>query len=85
MKAIITAVAFDFTSDDGIEDMPSAEEQQDIIASVIGKAYDLGEDYIYNDIADAISDDTGWCVLDVQYKLVDNSGANPYGFGVYVF
>ena len=69
MKAIITAVQFDFTSD-GMWNIPSEIEQQDIIASVIGKAYELGEDYIYNDIAEAISDDTGWLVLDLHYKLV---------------
>ena len=69
MKAIITAVWFDFTSED-TWNRPSDIEQQAIIASVIGKAYELGEDYIYNDIADAVSDDTGWCVLDLNYKLV---------------
>lgn len=79
MNAIIKAVWFDFTSSDNTEE-PSPEEQQKIIDSVIGKAYELDEDYIHNDIADAISDDTGWCVLDVEYYLT--AGQQAYTFYV---
>lgn len=77
MKATITAVEFDFTSEDAIEEMPSLDEQQKIISSVLGKEYEVEDE---DEIADAISDDTGWLVKSLDYDLENEQ--QPYGFYV---
>lgn len=77
MKATITAVKFDFTSEDGIKNIPSAEEQQKIISSVIGKVYEVEYE---EEIADCISNDTGWLVESLDYDLT--GGQDSYRFYV---
>lgn len=66
MRAVIKAVTFDFTSEDGIDEMPTLDEQQKIVDSVLGKEYEVEDE---TEIADAISDDTGWLVKSLDYDL----------------
>ena len=69
MRATITSITFDFTDDDG---ELSAEEQQKIISSVIGKVYEVDDE---SEIADAISDETGWLVSALDYDLSEEQGS----------
>ena len=67
INAKITAVEFDFESDDDYGDVSPAEQKK-FVASVIGKTYQVDDE---DEIADAISDDTGWLVMSLQYELQD--------------
>ena len=67
INAKITAIEFDFESDDYGEE-PSPAEQKQIVSSVIGKTYQVDDE---DEIVDAISDDTGWLVNRLDYELQD--------------
>lgn len=70
----IKSVQFDFESDGEI---PSAEQQQEVIGKVIGKVYTVEDE---DSIADAISDDTGWLVSSLDYEVLDE----PQEYDMYV-
>jgi hypothetical protein len=59
MKLQVTQIQFDFECDDG---QVTRRVQDALTNYAVGKVYDVeSEDYL----ADAISDDTGWCVKSV--------------------
>lgn len=58
----VTEVEFDFTTDDG-DSFMSDEERKAVVDRVVGKVYEVEED----GLADVISDETGWCVLNLDY------------------
>jgi hypothetical protein len=59
MKLQVTQIEFDFTCDDG----QVTKKLQDALTNyAVGKVYEVENE---DDIADAISDDTGWCVKSV--------------------
>ena len=65
MRLKIKTINFDFEHDGG--KYPSQEDQDAVINSVVGKTYEVeDEDFL----ADAISDETGWCVFDLDYEEV---------------
>ena len=59
MKLQVTQIEFDFDCDDAQVTM---RMQDALIKYAIGKVYEVESE---DDIADAISDDTGWCVKSV--------------------
>lgn len=63
MKLKVKSVEFDFS---GGGYLPK-RQQYSVVSAVIGKVYEVeNEDFL----ADAISDDTGWCVSDLDYEVV---------------
>lgn len=64
-------VKFDWTTDDGIE--PTFEEKEAIRQSVLGGVIDvpvvMDGIELSESIANAISDKTGWSVLDFEYNI----------------
>lgn len=64
-------VKFDWTTDDGIE--PTFDEKESIRQSVLGGVIDVpavSDGIELSDlIADAISNKTGWAVLDFEYNI----------------
>ena len=76
MKLKITSIQFDFDDDYGDftesdfteeENELSQEYKDNLVESVIGKVYEVEDE---DEIADVISDETGWCVLSLDYELV---------------
>jgi len=61
----VTSIEFDFTSDD---DSLTPEEQQDIVTSVCSGDWDADN---VGDLVECITDETGWCVQNITYKLVN--------------
>jgi len=59
MKLQVTQIEFDFSIDDG---HVSKRLQDALTGYAIGKVYEVENE---DDIASAISDDTGWCVKSV--------------------
>lgn len=66
LKLKVTSIEYDFQLDD--ETVKVSENFQKVITSqTIGKVYEV-EDEEY--LADAISDETGWCVKSLDYVIV---------------
>jgi hypothetical protein len=60
----VTSIEYDFQCDD---ETVSENFQKVITSQTIGKVYEVeDEDYL----ADAISDETGWCVKSLDYVIV---------------
>lgn len=78
MKVRIKSIAFDFTSDDGDDDMPSVIQQQEIIASVVGREYEVDTE---DEIANTVSDDTGWLIESIDYDVIE-AGQKTFEFHV---
>lgn len=67
MRLKIKTINFDFEHDGG--QYPTQEDQDAVINSVVGKTYEVeDEDFL----ADAISEETGWCVFDLDYEKVSD-------------
>lgn len=65
MKLKVKNVRFDFEHDGG--KYPPRKQQDAVVRAVLGKVYEVeNEDFL----ADAISDDTGWCVFDLDCEEV---------------
>ena len=64
-------VKFDWTTDDGIE--PTFEEtvaiRQSVLAQPIAVPVSMSNTDLGESIADAISNKTGWAVLDFEYNI----------------
>ena len=57
----VTSIEYDFQCDD---ETVSKSYQKRITSQTIGKVYEVeDEDYL----ADAISDETGWCIKSLEY------------------
>jgi len=64
MRLKVKDIRFDF--EDGGK-YPPRKKQDAVVRAVIGKVYEVeNEDFL----ADAISDDTGWCIYDLDYEEV---------------
>ena len=60
----VTEIEFDFTTDDGeYELQPSKQEQ--IIDEVYANWWEVNDE---EDLADAITEYTGWCIKSIEYK-----------------
>jgi hypothetical protein len=64
----LTDIEFDFEDGDG--DVLPYDEQVAVAKSVIGEVYDVTDE---DELADVISDDTGWCVKSLDYIEVSES------------
>jgi hypothetical protein len=64
----LTDIEFDFEDRDG--DVLPYDEQVAIAKSVIGEVYDVTDE---DELADVISDGTGWCVKSLDYVEVSES------------
>jgi hypothetical protein len=65
LKLQVTSIEFDF--DCGGEQSIPRGHQENLTQNTIGKVYEVeDEDYL----ADAISDETGWCVNSIEYVSV---------------
>ena len=65
MKVKVLNVVIDFSDSDG--DV-SKEDQDEIKNSIIDKVFEVDEE---DDIADEISNITGWCVSSVSFETVE--------------
>ena len=65
MRLKVKDIRFDFEYDGG--KYPPRKKQDAIVRAVLGKVYEVeSEDFL----ADAISDDTGWCIYELDYEVV---------------
>ncbi len=65
MKIQITEIEFDFSLDSGEE--VSKEYKENLGNSYLNKIMEVEEE---GDVADAISDETGWCVNHIDYNVI---------------
>lgn len=63
----LTDIEFDFTDDD--VELPY-DEQVAVSKSVIGEVFDVDDE---DELADVISDETGWCVKSLDYLVISES------------
>jgi len=64
MKIQVTKIEFDFECDD----VKVTKRVQDALTNyALGKVYEVDHE---DEIADVISDDTGWCIKSIDYKHV---------------
>ena len=66
----LTDVEFDFDDGEEISGELPYDEQVAVSQSVIGEVFDVESE---DDLADAISDYTGWCVKSVNYVVISES------------
>jgi hypothetical protein len=65
MKLKVTEIEYDFQCDeDGGGETVSKSYQKRITSQTIGEVYEVESE---DELADAISDQTGWCVKSVEY------------------
>ena len=64
----LTDIEFDFEDEDG--DVLPYDEQVAVAKSIIGEVYDVTDE---DELADVISDDTGWCVKSLDYVEISES------------
>ena len=63
----LTDIEFDFTDDD--VELPY-DEQVAVAKSVIGEVFEVEDE---NEIANVITDQTGWCVNSLDYLVISES------------
>lgn len=63
----LTDIEFDFTDDDA--ELPY-DEQVAVSKSVIGEVFDVDDE---DELADVISEQTGWCVNSLDYLVISES------------
>jgi hypothetical protein len=63
----LTDIEFDFEDSSG--ELPY-DEQVAVAKSVIGEVFDVEDE---DGLADAISDETGWCVRSLDYVVISES------------
>ena len=61
----LTGIEFDFEDDLGEE--LDLETQDEVYDSVMFKTYEVEDE---EELADVISDETGWCIKSLDYELV---------------
>ena len=66
MKVQITGIEFDFEMDNEDDVLP-VTYQIELTNETIGKVYEIDDE---DDLADAISDETGWCIQSLDYVVV---------------
>jgi len=66
----LTDVEFDFDDGEEISGELPYDEQVAVAQSVIGEVFDVESE---DDLADAVSDYTGWCVKSVNYVAISES------------
>jgi hypothetical protein len=62
----LTDIEFDFSDSEG--ELPY-DEQVAVAKSVIGEVFEVDAE---DELADVVSDETGWCVKYISYELVNN-------------
>lgn len=65
----VLSIEFDFTGSletQGSYELPK-EEQQAVIDSVLGEVFEAESE---DELADVISDQTGWCIKSVEHRRV---------------
>lgn len=71
MNIKVTEIKFDFNDDYGFSEEDEMEVndeyKNDVIHSVLNKVYTVDCE---DDIADVITDETGWCIEEVFYEIV---------------
>ena len=63
----LTDIEFDFTDDD--VELPY-DEQVAVAKSVIGEVFEVEDE---NEIANVITDQTGWCINSLDYLVISES------------
>ena len=64
LKLKVTSIQYDFQCDDN--EQVSKSYQKRITSQTIGKVYEVERE---DELADAISDETGWCVKSLKYEV----------------
>ena len=64
----ITDIEFDFEDEDG--DVLPYDEQVAVVQSVLDDVWDVNDE---GELADVISDDTGWCIKSFDYLEIAES------------
>jgi hypothetical protein len=78
MKIMVTDIIYDLSIDDDIFDIQdNGDDEEDISAESLGLSDTLtftvpDDHYDDEDVADMISDETGWCVHGFTWKEVKN-------------
>jgi hypothetical protein len=67
MKLKLTEIDFDLSSDDVEENVDFATLQRQLRNKCVGKVFDVEHE---DEIADVISDQTGWCINWLNYKII---------------
>jgi hypothetical protein len=65
MKFQVTEIEYDFEMED--DDFPSQDYQDAIIEETLQKVWEVDDE---EDLVDAISDSTGWCIKSIDYQQV---------------
>lgn len=68
----VMSIEFDFTGcleTQGSYELPE-EEQQEVIDSVLGEIFEAESE---DDLADVISDHTGWCIKYIDYRPINGA------------
>ncbi len=66
MKVQITGIEYDFQMDNEDDVLP-VTYQIELTNETIGKVYEIDDE---DDLADVISDETGWCIQTLDYVVV---------------
>ena len=66
----LTDVEFDFDDGEEISGQLPYDEQVAVAQSVIGEVFEVDDE---DELADLISDQTGWCVKFVDYLVISES------------
>ena len=64
----LTEIEFDFTDD--FEDELDVESQEEVYEDVMNRVWEVDDE---EELADAISDDVGWCIKKLDYVVITES------------
>ena len=67
MQFQVTEIEFDFTGDDPEVDEIDTETQDEIYDDVIGQIWEASDE---DDLIEEITCATGWCILNIDYRIV---------------
>jgi hypothetical protein len=67
MKFQVTKIEFDFTGDDSSVDAISSKEQEEVVNKTLGQIWEAEDE---EDLVEEISNETGWCIADIDYRQV---------------
>jgi hypothetical protein len=66
MKFQVTKIEFDFTDEDGSASI-SSKEQEEVVNKTLGQIWEAEDE---DDLVEEISNETGWCIADIDYRQV---------------
>jgi hypothetical protein len=66
MKFQVTKIEFDFTDEDGSAAI-SSQLQEEVVNKTLGQIWEAEDE---DDLVEEISNETGWCIADIDYRQV---------------